>query len=96
MKKNIAIIMGGYSSEYEISIESGKAVFDVLDKNKFNCFRVVPDIPFRSNWIINWGPYFDLFIEERKETTIQFIWNIAKMEFNNVNYSCCSSCHTWS
>ena len=41
MKKNIAIIMGGYSSEYEISMESGKAVFDVLDKNKFNCFRVV-------------------------------------------------------
>ena len=41
MKKNIAIIMGGYSSEYKISLESGKAVFDVLDKNKFNCFRIV-------------------------------------------------------
>ena len=41
MKKNIAIIMGGYSSEYEISMESGKAVFDILDKNKFNCFRVI-------------------------------------------------------
>ena len=41
MKKNIAIIMGGYSSEYKISLESGKAVFDILDKNKFNCFRVV-------------------------------------------------------
>jgi len=33
--------MGGYSSEYKISLESGKAVFDILDKNKFNCFRVV-------------------------------------------------------
>ena len=41
MKKNIAIIMGGYSSEYEISMESGNAVFDILDKNKYNCFRVV-------------------------------------------------------
>jgi len=41
MKKNIAIIMGGYSSEYKISLESGKAVFDILNKNKFNCFRVV-------------------------------------------------------
>jgi len=33
--------MGGYSSEYEISMESGNAVFDILDKNKYNCFRVV-------------------------------------------------------
>ena len=33
--------MGGYSSEYKISMESGKAVFDILDKKKFNCFRVV-------------------------------------------------------
>ena len=41
MKKNIAIIMGGYSSEYKISLKSGKAVFDILNKNKFNCFRVV-------------------------------------------------------
>lgn len=41
MKKNIAIIMGGYSNEYKISMQSGKAVFDVLDKNKFNCFKVV-------------------------------------------------------
>jgi hypothetical protein len=33
MKKNIAIIMGGYSSEYTISIESGKAVYNELNKS---------------------------------------------------------------
>lgn len=40
MKKNIAIIMGGYSSEFEISLKSGAVVHDYLDKDKFNPFRI--------------------------------------------------------
>lgn len=40
MKKNIAIIMGGYSSEYKISLKSGNVVYDYLDKEKFNLFRI--------------------------------------------------------
>ncbi|PIB29858.1 D-alanine--D-alanine ligase [Maribacter sp. 4G9] len=40
MKKNIAIIMGGFSNEYNISLKSGKVVFDYLDKEKFNCFPI--------------------------------------------------------
>ena len=34
--KNIAIIMGGYSSEYKISLISGTVVYQYLDKNKIN------------------------------------------------------------
>jgi len=30
MKKNIAILMGGYSNEYKISLKSGKVVFETL------------------------------------------------------------------
>jgi len=41
MKKNIAIIMGGYSSEYKISIKSGNVVFKYLDKEKFNVYRII-------------------------------------------------------
>ena len=41
MKKNIAIIMGGYSSEYNISIKSGNVVHKYLDDNKYNAFRIV-------------------------------------------------------
>ena len=41
MKKNIAIIMGGYSSEYKISIKSGNVVFQYLDKEKFNAYRII-------------------------------------------------------
>lgn len=33
--KHVAIIMGGYSSEYKISLASGKVVFDNLDRNKY-------------------------------------------------------------
>lgn len=40
MKKNIAIIMGGYSSEAEISLQSGNVVFKYLDKEKYNAFRI--------------------------------------------------------
>lgn len=41
MKKNIAIIMGGYSSEYKISIKSGNVVYKYLDKERFNAYRIV-------------------------------------------------------
>ena len=40
MKKNIAIVMGGYSSEVNISHASGKVVYRQLDKGKYLPFRV--------------------------------------------------------
>jgi len=40
MKKNIAIIMGGYSSEFEISVKSGNVVYNSLDSSKYNLYRV--------------------------------------------------------
>ena len=36
MKKNIAIIVGGDSGEYEVSIKSGKQLFDQIDQSKYN------------------------------------------------------------
>ena len=39
MKKNIAIAMGGYSTEAEISIKSGNVVYKHLSKDKFNVYR---------------------------------------------------------
>jgi D-alanine-D-alanine ligase len=46
--KNIAIIMGGYSSEYKISLVSGNVVHKFLDKTKYNSFRVHI---FREKWV---------------------------------------------
>ncbi len=40
MKKNIAIVMGGYSSEAGISLKSGQVVFENLNKDKYVPHRV--------------------------------------------------------
>lgn len=40
MKKNIAVIMGGYSSEFEISLLSGNVVSQHLNKEIYNVFKV--------------------------------------------------------
>jgi D-alanine-D-alanine ligase len=49
MKKNIAIIMGGYSSEADISIKSGNVVFKNLDTNKYNVFRLHV---LKEKWVV--------------------------------------------
>ena len=41
MKKNIAIVMGGYSTEASISIKSGNVVYDELDREKYAPYRVL-------------------------------------------------------
>ncbi|GGF67151.1 D-alanine--D-alanine ligase [Wenyingzhuangia marina] len=41
MKQNIAVIMGGYSSEYNISMISGNVVYNHIDQTKYEPYRVV-------------------------------------------------------
>ena len=41
MKKNIAILMGGYSSEYQISIDSGNVVYNTLNRDIYQPFKIV-------------------------------------------------------
>jgi len=48
MKKSIAIIMGGYSSEYEISLKSGNVVFETLNPSKYNAYRIHI---FKDKWV---------------------------------------------
>lgn len=38
--KSVAIIMGGYSSEYEISLKSGEVVYNHIDKNKYHTYKI--------------------------------------------------------
>ena len=49
MKKNIAIIMGGYSSEYQISLKSGTVVYNTLNKEKYNAYRIHV---FIDKWVL--------------------------------------------
>tara|TARA_B100001175_G_scaffold91670_1_gene77449 strand:- start:2859 stop:3845 length:987 start_codon:yes stop_codon:yes gene_type:complete len=47
MKKNVAVLMGGYSSEHEISVLSGNTVFKNIDLNLYNPYKVIID---NDNW----------------------------------------------
>lgn len=63
MKKNIAIIFGGVSSEHEVSINSARNIFNALDKNKYSAVLVgiskqgswynIPDIQLNDLVAIN-------------------------------------------
>ncbi|MBM1108008.1 D-alanine--D-alanine ligase [Aurantibacter crassamenti] len=55
MKKNIAIIMGGYSKEWEISLTGGNVVYNNLNKEKFNSYRIHI---FSDKWV---------FVDENNE-----------------------------
>lgn len=46
--KNIAIIMGGYSSEYQISLKSGNVVYQNLDTSKYKGYRIHI---FKEKWV---------------------------------------------
>jgi len=50
MKKNIAVLFGGNSSESEISVKSGKQVSNWLDKELFN---VYPVLVKGNKWTLN-------------------------------------------
>jgi D-alanine-D-alanine ligase len=56
MKKNIAIIMGGYSSEYLISLKSGNVVYESLPAKLYNCYCIHI---FKDKWV-----YVNEFLEE--------------------------------
>ena len=47
MKKNIALVMGGYSGEHDISIASGNQVYEQLDHTKYNVYKIVVE---RAGW----------------------------------------------
>ncbi len=40
-KKNVAVVMGGYSDEYKVSLKSGKLIYDSLDRDLYNVYEVV-------------------------------------------------------
>lgn len=47
MKKNIALVAGGYSGEYEISIKTAITIENNIDKETYNVYKIILD---RNNW----------------------------------------------
>jgi len=40
-KKNVAVVMGGYSDEYKVSLKSGELIFSSLNRDLYNVYKVV-------------------------------------------------------
>jgi len=49
MKKNIAIVAGGYSSEFAVSLKSADGLYSFIDKEKYNLYIVLIK---RDEWFV--------------------------------------------
>lgn len=49
MKRNIAIISGGYSSEIVVSLKSAEGIYSFIDKERYNVYIVLLT---RENWVV--------------------------------------------
>lgn len=56
-KKNVAVVMGGFSDEYKVSLKSGQLIFDSLDRDLYHVYKVV---------VLKEGWYF---LDENEEKT---------------------------
>ncbi|BBA17419.1 D-alanine--D-alanine ligase [Blattabacterium cuenoti] len=63
--KKIAIIMGGYSKEYVISLKSGKVVYENLCRKEFDPYRVYL---FKDKWIMKDDKNKEYFINKQDFT----------------------------
>ena len=77
MKKNIAIIMGGYSSEYLISLKSGSVVYDSLSKADYNTYCIHL---FKDKWVY--------VAEDSKEYPVNKADFSILVEGSKINFDC--------
>lgn len=50
MKKNIAVVTGGYSGEAVISLQSAEVVMKHLDSSKYNCYKIILT---KDKWVLS-------------------------------------------
>lgn len=76
MKKNIAVIMGGYSSEVEISLKSGNVVCESLDLDKYRPYKVHI---LRNKWVL---------VKDNKEYAINKDDFSVEVDGNKIEFDC--------
>ncbi|MDL2322803.1 D-alanine--D-alanine ligase [Bacteroidales bacterium OttesenSCG-928-A17] len=77
-KKNIAIVAGGYSSEYVISLKSAEGIYSFIDPDRYNLYIVLIT---KDKWIVQKdGKEFSVdkndfsFIEDGQKTNFDFAY----------------------
>jgi D-alanine-D-alanine ligase len=73
-KKRICLLFGGKSDEHEISLQSAKAVYEALDKNKYDITLI--GIDKTGRWLLGSGATYLLQADDYKTTQL----NIAAMQ----------------
>lgn len=48
MKKNVAVLMGGFSSEKDISLKSGEVIYENINRLKYQPYKIIVK---KENWI---------------------------------------------
>lgn len=76
MKKNIAIVAGGDSSEYVISIKSAEMIANWLDKSLYNVYTIVAK---GTEWILKSNEICDVIINK---DDFSFSYNNQKTTFD--------------
>lgn len=84
-KLKVAVLMGGESSEREVSLSSGKTALQNLDKNKYDILAI--DVPSELNKMLEWKPDIALIILHGKGCEDGVIQGY--LETNKINYSGC-------
>ena len=76
MKRNIAVVAGGNSSEYVISINSANQIAKVLDKEKYNVYTVNVK---GTEWIVKSETFCDVIVNK---DDFSFSLNNQKIKFD--------------
>ncbi len=76
MKKNIAVVAGGNSSEYVISINSAAQIAKVLDKEKYDVYTVIIK---DTEWIVKSKEFCDVIVNK---DDFSFSLNNQKIKFD--------------
>ncbi len=61
MKKNIAIVTGGDSSEYEISLQSAETIINNIDKSEYKPYQIVIN---GDRWVLKRNNVVDIAIDK--------------------------------
>lgn len=57
MKNKIALLTGGYTGEYVVSLKSASAVLENIDKEKYDVYKIVVD---KTNWYYDDGVKYEI------------------------------------
>ena len=74
MKRNIAVLMGGFSSEKDISIKSGNIIYDNIDKESYIAYKIIIS---KEKWV-----YVDDNNVEFKVSKDDFSIEVDKIKIN--------------